>query len=223
MADETPPHVDSRTWTGDLSSPPPLRSYGQMQASPAALPAVFAFMAAVVLLPRAAILVWELSGASLPISPGPNVATSISGLAVGLIVAALARRQAAMDRAAIAICACEATAFGLHGYHYLSDWRSHPETCATSLFVEAVRMPGASRGVPLVPTVTVSTSRGRRQSMIAGAGFAERLIPGDTCLKAEVRRGRHGFAFVRARITSAGDGTGSFVVADANRARRLRS
>lgn len=224
MADETPPFVDSRCWTGELPSPPPPRTHAQVQASLAALPAVFAVLAAFVLLPRAAVVVWHLSGTPLLISPGPSAATFMAGLAAGLIIAVLLRRQSALNRGAIAICACLVTAFGLHGYHYLSDWRSPPETYVASFFVESIRMPDAfSKHAPLVPTITVSSSRGWRQSMIAGAGFAARLTPGDSCLKAEVRQGRHGFAFVTARIASAGDGTGSFVVADANRARCLRS
>jgi len=223
MADETPPYVDSSRWTGDLPSPPPPLPRAQVEASLAALPPMFAVLAAFVLLPFAAAAVWKLSGAPLLIPPGPSAATFMAGLAGGLIAAVLPRRQSALERGAIGICTRLATAFGLHAYHYLVDWRSQPETYAASFFVEAVQMPGASRRAPLVPTITVSSSRGWRQSMVADAGFAARLTPGDSCLKAQVRQGRHGFAFVAARIASAGDGTGSFVVADANRARCLRS
>lgn len=217
MAD-TPPIIDSRQWTGETQPAlKPLSSEQSHRLWPAPI-TLFALVAALMLLPAGAGMVWTLSGAPLLIAPGPSPATLAGALAGSLLAAVAAKVRRAERPGAVAIATFALIGFGLHAWQYFSDLRSAQQTHAAPLFVEAVEMPGLRRR-PLVPTITVSDANGARRSMIGPAEFVRRLTPGDSCFIARIAQGRYGFKFVTAEIISVGDGTGSFLAADANRSR----
>lgn len=111
--------------------------------------------------------------------------------------------------------------FAAHQFGYLHDFNTTRAEQEANYFVEGISLPGYRRygKSRIFPELHVSTERGTYISTPTTRAFAKRLTSGDSCLKAKVSRGRYGFAFIEPTVLSAGDGTGSFLVAAENRKR----
>lgn len=213
-----PEPIDSRRWTGDLDDMP-------RRASPPKLPLRFIGPALVVLMASgfmfaASSLIWVVSGSPMVVAPPMKVATLMFPLfaALGTLLILRSRRREAFVWSTIVF---SFSLFAAHQFGYLHDLNTaHAENDAT-YFVEGVSLPGYQRygKSRIFPELHLSTERGTYISIPTTRAFAKRLTSGDSCLKAKVSRGRYGFAFIEPVILSAGDGTGSFLVAAENRKR----
>ena len=213
-----PPPFDSRRWTGDLPPPGSPRSVVSLEPSTAKVIIGLILISVFILLARAAI--WGLSGSPMVISAGPSLLSLELGLCAALATVLIMRRVPWVGRLTTAMAAFGFITFCAHALGYFQDLSSARFDRPTRLFVEAVRLPCFGRGCTIIPEVTVSAAGGVGK-MNAPSAFAARLVPGDSCLAAQLAYGRHGFVFVHAIVRSAGDGTGSYMVADRNRAQCL--
>lgn len=213
-----PEPIDSRRWTGDIEDRP-------KPVSSRALPSRFIGPVLIVLMAIGAMLaasslIWVVSGAPMVITPPMKVATLKFPLfaALGTLFILRSRRRQAFGWSTIVF---GFSLFAAHQFGYLHDLNTARTQYETTYFVENITQPGYRRygQSRIFPELRLSTERGAHISVLTTRAVAKRLTSGDSCLKAKVSRGRYGFAFIEPAIRSAGDGTGSFLVAAENRKR----
>lgn len=218
---ETPPTYDSRAWTGDITSgqPPrrPLPSLSRISAFLLTLLGMF--------------VIFEIVDAGIWYGVGEptmfehsttNHTLGLSALA-GIAVAFLFRKRVPEKY----ILSTGGLGFGValilvHEFCFLDDLAHAQPIGRGTAFVEAVRLPhwfGRRRKVTR-PTAELR-GPGWMSDLIGPKQDIAGLVPRDSCVDLEVTRGPHGATFVKMRTHSSGDGTGSWMVADENRARCL--
>ncbi|RKS92081.1 hypothetical protein DFR51_1657 [Sphingosinicella microcystinivorans] len=213
-----PEPIDSRRWTGDIDDTP-------KPALVPALPSRFVGPVLVVLMASglmfaASSLIWVASGSPMVVAPPMKVATLKFPLlaAFGTLFLLRSRPRQAFVWTTIVF---SFSLFLAYQFGYLHDLNTPRTEKQATYFVENISRPGygGRRESRIFPELRLSTERGTYISIPTTRAFAKRLTSGDSCLKAKVSRGRYGFAFIEPIILSAGDGTGSFLVAAVNRKR----
>lgn len=168
-------------------------------------------------------LIWVASGAPMVVAPPMKAETLTFPLfaAFGTLFLLRSRRRQAFVWATIVF---SFSLFLAHQFGYLHDLNTTRTEKQATYFVENITRPGYRRygESRMFPELQLSTERGTHISVSTTQSFAKRLTSGDSCLKAKVSRGRYGFAFIEPAVLSAGDGTGSFLVAAENRKRCFR-
>lgn len=216
-----PEPIDSRRWTGDID-------YRPKPALVPALPSRFVgpvlmVLVAIGLMFVASSLIWIASGSPMVVAPPTKLATLKFPLlaALGTLFLLRSRRRQAFVWTTIVF---SSSLFLAHQFGYLHDLNTPRTEKQAIYFVENISRPGFRRygESRMFPELQLSTERGAHVSVSTTRSLATRLIGGDSCLKAKIAHGRYGFAFIEPTVLSAGDGTGSFLVAAENRKRCFR-
>jgi hypothetical protein len=216
------PVYDSRAWTGDIPAPEPkIRPKGKGPLPPRYIWLALALFLSIFLFFLLDALIWYIAGEPTMFFHDPTNHTLGLSALVGLASAFLLRRAVAEDL----ILGVGGLGFGMaliivHESCFFIDRANAKPIGGGTIFVNGVRWPGFGRNHPLRPTARVESPYWRAE-LIGPPSDLGTFVPGDTCLDIAVSRGPNGATFVQAHVRSSGDGTGSWMVADANRARCL--
>ncbi|OJY04322.1 MAG: hypothetical protein BGP04_02630 [Rhizobiales bacterium 62-17] len=119
----------------------------------------------------------------------------ILGICVALVAAYVVKAKTIYGRFAVALFALGCTVFLVLEYQYFSDLLSSKMERSTISFVEGVTPQGIGKNQRLVPEIKLQTNDGTQLVMIAPSSFADRLVPGASCLAFRILTGSHGFQF----------------------------
>ncbi len=189
-----PPRFDSRQWTGDYSRTPDKSSPDTSTEGVA--PLVGSLFGTGLLFFCGRPLMWSLSGSPLLLSTSRDAGPPlILGICVAVVAAYVVKAKTIYGRFAVALFALGCTVFLVLEYQYFSDLFSPKAERATISFVEGVTPQGLGKNRRLVPEIKMQTNDGTQLIMIAPSSFADRLVPGASCLTFRILTGSHGFQF----------------------------